>query len=105
MKFIETNYFKLQLKSLSSKYKKINEDYSKFKIEFNIQFATDLWWWIFKIRIWNSSIPVWKRWWFRIIVKILDNKILPLIIYSKTNKENISDNEIIKSIEKSLYEL
>ena len=57
----------------------------------------------YKIRIANSSIPTGKSGGFRVItfVKIEQEKIILLTIYSKTEKENISDDEL-KSI---LHEL
>ncbi|MDP2104059.1 MAG: type II toxin-antitoxin system RelE/ParE family toxin, partial [Candidatus Gracilibacteria bacterium] len=60
---------------------------------------------IFKYRIKNSSIPTGKRGGFRMIIKIHGDKILPILIYSKTIKENVSDNEIIHALEKIFQEL
>jgi len=50
----------------------------------------------------NSSIPTWKSWWFRIIllVKVELNKVIPFIIYSKNEKENITIKEILVELEK-----
>ena len=104
MKFIKTNFFNEQIEKLNKKYSKIEKDFLKFEENFEIEPFSDLWWNIFKYRIRNSSIPVWKRWWFRIIVKKYNDIVLPLIIYSKTTKENISDIEIINSLEKVLKE-
>lgn len=39
------------------------------------------------------------------IVKIHGDKILPVLIYSKTIKENVTDNEIIHALEKIFQEL
>jgi len=105
MKFIKTKFFEEQVKKLKNKYLKIEKDILKFENDFEIEPFSDLWWNIFKYRIRNSSIPVWKRGWFRIILKKYNNIILPLIIYSKTIKENVSDIEIIEALEKVLKEI
>ena len=105
MKIIKTKFFENQLKDLSKKYPKINKDYLFFEWKLNLEPFSDLWSWILKYRIKNSSIPVWKRWGFRIIVKVYLNNILPLLIYSKTIKENVSDIEIIQALENVLEEI
>jgi len=105
MKFIKTKFFEKQINNLSKKYFKIKDDLSFFEDSINIEPFSNLWSWFFKYRISNSSIPVWKRWWFRIIIKVYWDKILPLLIYSKTVKENVTDIEIIKALEKVLEEL
>ncbi len=98
---IKDNFFK-QLKVLVKKYKLIEQDFEDFKNNFNLSDWKHLWKWIYKFRMKNSSINSWKSWGFRIIllVKITDLKVMPFIIYSKTDKESISINEIIKELEK-----
>jgi len=50
------------------------------------------------VRLANSSIPTGKSGGFRIITYFVDNKdvIRLLIIYAKTEKDNISDSELSK---------
>ena len=50
------------------------------------------------MRLANSSIPTGKSGGFRIITYFVDNKdvIRLLIIYAKTEKDNISDSELSK---------
>jgi len=50
----------------------------------------------YKIRVANSSIPTGKSGGFRVItlVKIEKDKVILLTIYSKTQKENISEEEL-----------
>lgn len=105
MKVIKTRFFNKQIKQLSKKYLKIEKDVLFFENNLNTEPFFDLWFGLYKYRIKNSSIPVWKRWGFRIIVKIYDDKVLPIFIYSKTQKENISEIEIIKWLEEVLKEL
>jgi len=105
MKFIKTKFFTKQLNELSRKYPKTEKDFLFFEEKFDLWYFSDLWNWFFKYRLRNSSIPVWKRWWFRIIIKIYQNKVLPLIIYSKILKENVNQDEIIYALEQVLKEL
>ena len=99
MKFIVTSFFLSKLKELSKKYQNISNDFSDFKKQFNINHATDLWWWIFKYRWKNTSIPVGKRWGLRFIVKIHNNIVLPILVYSKTMKGNVTEKETIVALE------
>lgn len=102
MIFIIKNAFSKQLEDLSRKFKLIPKDFENFKKTFSLYDGKNLWKWIYKFRMKNSSIPVWKSWWFRIILlaKVEENKIMPFIIYSKTEKENITLQEIIKELNK-----
>jgi hypothetical protein len=52
----------------------------------------------------NSSIPTGKSGWFRIIIYALiqEEKVFPIIIYSKTHQENITFEEILESLKKTL---
>ncbi len=102
MLFIIKEQFEKQLKNLSKKYKLLLDDFENFKLNFSIQDWKHLWKWIYKFRMKNSSIPVWKSWWFRIILllKIEENKVMPFIIYSKTDIESITLNDIIYELEK-----
>jgi hypothetical protein len=57
---------------LNKKFSKIKNDLNNFEASINNEPFSDLWNWVYKFRIKNSSIPVWKRWWFRLIVLFLD---------------------------------
>lgn len=100
MIFIIKDNFSKQIESLSKKFKLIYKDFENFKCTFSLDDGKNLWKWIYKFRMKNSSIPAWKSWWFRIILlaKIEEDKIMPFIIYSKTEKENITLQEIIKEL-------
>jgi len=95
--------FEKELKKLAKKYKKISSDLIKFKKEIlkNPTLGTPLGNDCYKIRIANSSVPTGKSGGFRIItlIKIQKEKIILLTIYSKTQKENISDEELKAIIE------
>ncbi len=105
MKFIETNYFLSQLDTLALKFPKIRFDYEEFKQWFDPTFSISLWSGYYKERIKNSSIPIGKRGGFRIIVKVCDDKVIPLTIYSKNMKENISFDEIKIALKSVINEL
>jgi mRNA-degrading endonuclease RelE of RelBE toxin-antitoxin system len=90
--------FEKELKQLAKRYKKIKQDLQLFKKELlsNPTLGTPLGDNLYKIRIPNSSIPTGKSGGFRIItlVKITDDKIILLTIYSKTDKDNITKEEL-----------
>jgi len=104
-KLIKTKVFINQVKKLLKKYVNINYDLDNFHSNFEFELFSDLWNWFKKYRIKNSSIPTWKRWWFRLIIKELDWYIIPIIIYSKTMKENVSIIEIENTFLEILKEL
>jgi len=90
--------FEKELKKLAKKYKKIKKDYANLLqlLKENPTIGTPLGNNLYKIRIPNSSVPTGKRGGFRIItlVKIEKNRIVLLTIYSKADKEDISDEEL-----------
>ena len=90
--------FEKELKQLAKRYKKIKQDLQLFekKLLSNPTLGTPLGDNLYKIRIPNSSIPTGKSGGFRVItlVKIIDNKIILLTIYSKTDKDNITKDEL-----------
>lgn len=90
--------FEKELKRLAKKYKKISEDLYNFKEEIlnNPTLGTSLGNNCYKIRVANSSVPTGKSGGFRIItlVKVEKERIILLTIYSKSDKENISDDEL-----------
>jgi len=102
---IRTKFFDNQVFSLEKKYTKVELDLEYFTLNLQLEPFSDLWSWFYKYRIKNSSVPTWKRWWFRLIIKKYNDKILPLFIYSKNMKDNISEKEIIYWLEQVLGEL
>lgn len=100
--FIEFDCFLEQILLLRKKFFKLEEDFYEFKRDFDLKFGIHLWEWVYKFRCKNSTIPTWKSWWFRIILKVFWNKILPIIIYSKTEKSNVSREEIKQALKNCL---
>jgi mRNA-degrading endonuclease RelE of RelBE toxin-antitoxin system len=93
-----TQRFKKELKQLAKKYKKVKIDYKNLldSLENNPKLGTSLGNDCYKIRIPNSSVPTGKSGGFRVItlVKIKKDTIILLTIYSKTDKDTITNEEL-----------
>jgi len=93
-----TRRFKKELKELAKKYKKIKIDYSNLldSLEQNPTLGTPLGNNCYKVRVANSSVSTGKSGGFRVItlLKVEKEKIILLTIYSKSEKETISDDEL-----------
>jgi len=93
-----TQRFKKELKQLAKKYKKVKIDYKNLldSLENNPKLGTPLGNDCYKIRIPNSSVPTGKSGGFRVItlVKIKKDTIILLTIYSKTDKDTITNEEL-----------
>ncbi len=92
--------FSIKLKKLAKKYKKIKIDLLELEKELilNPKSGIPLQHNCYKIRVSNSSIPAGKSGGFRVIYYFIDknNNIFLMSIYSKTQKENLSDNELLE---------
>ncbi|MDD2917035.1 MAG: hypothetical protein PHH70_04290 [Candidatus Gracilibacteria bacterium] len=105
MKFIETEHFLSQIHSLGERFPKIGHDWQDFKETFSVQLGISLGEGVYKFRCKNSSIPTGKSGGFRIIIKVFENKVLPFMIYSKTDISNVSKAQIVNALKKVLEEL
>lgn len=105
MKYVASSHFTAQILSLEKKYAKLSSDLEDFFEEFNSNSAVNLWKWFFKFRMKNSSIPTGKRWGYRIIIKILWNNVIPVSIYSKTQRENMFFDDIENAYQKIVEEI
>ncbi len=106
MNIVKTQYFLKQLLNLKKKFPKIEKDFLYFEENIKIEPFSDLWNGVFKFRLKNSSIPVWKRTGFRLIILFLNSdNAIPLLIYSKNYKENVSNLEILNAKENIIKEL
>ena len=98
LKIVPTPEFIKQVKKLAKSYKKIPDDLELLKTLLlqNHRAGTDLGNNCFKIRLANSSIPVGKSGGFRVVTYYIDkdNTIRLLLIYTKTQKDNITDKEL-----------
>ena len=98
LKIIPTPEFNKQAKKLSKGYKNIADDLRKFKNELleNPRSGVELGHNCYKVRLPNSSIPSGKSGGFRVITYYIDKVgvIRLLLIYSKTEKESVSDKDI-----------
>ncbi len=102
MRIEPTPQFKKDAKSLFKKYKKLTHDLEQLNsiLLHNPQSGTPLGNNLFKLRIPNSSIPTGKSGGFRVITYCLtDETLFLLTIYSKSDRESITSNEINEIIE------
>ena len=92
--------FALKLKKLAKKYKRIKFDLQDLKKELsnNPKIGISLQHNCYKIRVANSSTPTGKSGGFRVVYYFVDKneKVYLMTIYSKTQKENLSDNELLE---------
>lgn len=105
MKILFSDNFLKEAKALSKKYKLLKSDLKEAvaEIENLKDFGVSLGFNLFKKRIKNSSIPTGKSGGFRIIIfEQIEDKIVLISIFSKTEKENLSDNELAMALQKYL---
>jgi hypothetical protein len=98
------NFLK-ESKPLSKKFKLLKSDLKEAidEIEYSKDFGVHLGFNLFKKRVKNSSISTGKSGGFRIIIyQQLENKIILISIFSKTDKENLSDYELSLALKKFL---
>lgn len=93
--------FLKEAKQLSKKFKLLKTDLKQAvdEIETKNDLGVYLGFNLFKKRVKNSSIPTGKSGGFRVIIyQQIENKIVLISIYSKTEKENLSDEELSEII-------
>jgi len=91
------NFLK-EAKKLSKKFKLLKSDLKQAvnEIESKSDIGTHLGFNLFKKRVKNSSIPTGKSGGFRVIIyQQIKEKFVFISIYSKTDKESLSDDELI----------
>jgi len=97
--------FATEVKQLAKKYKKIKEDLGRLSaiLQDNPTQGIPLASSCYKIRLANSSIPTGKSGGFRVIYYFIDEKedIYLMSIYSKTQKETISEEEIVSILKRN----
>lgn len=98
--------FDKNVKKLSKRYKNIKSDLNKLlrNLQTNPQAGTHLFGSCYKVRLPNSSVPTGKSKGFRVITYYLSqsNNVYLLNMYSKSDKDTITDVEIaelLKNIE------
>ena len=99
--------FKNQIATLKRRYPSVELDFLHEVSSFNKNKNIALGHSIFKIRVRNSDIPCGKSGGYRVIAFYEKSKdvLLPLIIYSKRNKGNVSKSEITSSLADALKEI
>lgn len=102
MKIEYSQSFLRQAKQLAKKFKLLKQDLQQAvqDIQTNQNLGVELGNNLFKKRVKNSSIPTGKSGGFRIIIYAeLKNSIVLIAIYSKTEKDTLTDAELSKLIE------
>jgi len=91
--------FAIKLKKLAKKYKHIQSDLQALKKELSLdpKVGIALQHNCYKIRVANSSTQTGKSGGFRVVYYFLDENdtVFLMTIYSKTQKETLSDNELL----------
>ena len=98
--------FSKEAKKLSKKFKLLKTDLKQAveEIESKNELGVYLGYNLYKKRVQNSSIPTGKSGGFRIIIyQQIEDEIVLISIYSKTNKDTLSDDEL-KTILKEYME-
>ena len=99
LKIIPLESFKSDFKKLQKRYRNIKEDIKRLSVELqaNPRVGIALSHHCYKIRLANSSIPTGKSGGFRTIYYYLntDQYLYLISIYSKTQKDTISDSELL----------
>jgi mRNA-degrading endonuclease RelE of RelBE toxin-antitoxin system len=97
---IPLDSFKKNFKTLKKKYRNIKNDIKKLTVELqeNPQAGIALQYNCYKLRVANSSVPTGKSGGFRTIYYFVDEhkSVYLIAIYSKTQKESISENELLE---------
>ncbi len=108
MNILYSDNFLKEAKALSKKYKLLKSDLKEAveEIENLRDLGVSLGFNLFKKRIRNSSIPTGKSGGFRVIIfEQVEDKIILISIFSKTEKENLSDNELAMALQKYLAQI
>ena len=104
-RIVPTPEFVKQTKKLSKKYPQLRQDLTSLQniLQDNPKDGTHLGDNCYKIRLQNMSAKRGKRGGFRVIIFLIeeDKMIRLLAIYSKSEKDNIADEEIKKILKKN----
>ena len=102
-----TPFFRKQVRRLVKTYRHAETDCTEALREFNPEQCFALGAGLFKVRAPNSDIPCGKSGGYRIIVFFQADKgvLTPLIAYSKRDRENVTEAEIIHALETVLDEI
>ena len=105
MKILFSDNFLKEAETLSKKYKLLKSDLQQaiHEIEASKDLGVSLGLNLFKKRVKNSSIPTGKSGGFRVIIFAqIEDKIILISIFSKTEKESLSDAELSAILQKYL---
>jgi hypothetical protein len=103
----KTPFFQKQIKRLAKTYAHVSDDCQEALDAFQPERCFDLGAGLFKIRVKNSDIPCGKSGGYRIIAffQATTRVLVPLIMYSKRDRENVTEQEIEQALASVLQEL
>lgn len=100
MRIIKTQYFLRQCKKYAKKYKRIEKDIDDMMAHFDRESDVSLGASIYKKRRRCTDTNSGSSWWRRTIVYYMNDAdtLVPLLIYHKTEKENVSLDDIRQAL-------
>ena len=102
LKVIKSDLFYKSIKKLQKKYRNINSDIDNFlkNIKNHNDLGISLGGGIYKVRLTNSDVSRGKSGGYRLLtyLQIIDNKITLIYIYSKSDLENLTEQEVDEMI-------
>jgi len=103
----QAKYFSNQIEKIKKRYPNIEVDVLEEVSRFNQGKVIALGHNLFKVKVKNSDIPCGKSGGYRVIIfhEKIKNTVIPLIVYSKRARENVSKKEIILSLKEVLREI
>jgi len=104
-KFVITDYFKKQLKRLIKKNRSLKETLIKSLKSFNKENASSIGMDVFKIRLGSQNKGKSGGYRLYIFVMEVEEILTPVCIYTKSEKENLSYEELIHHLIKTKAEL
>ena len=107
MKLLFANHFKKQLKKLKKKYPSVKEDLLKSLNNLDLKKETKIRSNCYKIRIASTDQKKGKSGGFRSYIYLYVSKgiLAPVCIYSKSEKESLSSNELQMHIDRTTLEI
>ena len=96
MRIIKTNHFLKQLKPFAKKYARLPVDVSQELRAFKKESAQYLGAKLYKVRVKSSDMKKGKSGAFRLIILCveIDDRLIPIVLYQKSNQEDITEREL-----------
>lgn len=104
-KIVISSYFKKQLKKLVKKNRKLKDVFKNALVNFDKKTSISVGMGVYKIRL--QSPGKGKSGGYRLYIFILEIKkiLTPVVIYTKSDQENLTINELVKHLDMVKFEL